>query len=52
MKLDARGEQPSKKSNDTAIDLADGGKLEIFSLDCCFLARRGKKVVNKKSASK
>jgi len=38
--------------NDTAIDLADGGKLEIFSPDYFFLARRGKNAVNKKSASK
>jgi sterol 24-C-methyltransferase len=30
----------SKMLNDTAVDLANGGKLEIFSPDYFFLARR------------
>ena len=42
----------SKMLNDTAIDLANGGKLEIFSPDYFFIARRGKNAVNKKSAAK
>lgn len=42
----------SKMLNDTAIDLANGGKLEIFSPDYFFLARRPLGSVVKKSTAK
>lgn len=38
----------SKMLNDTAIDLANGGKLEIFSPDYFFIARKPLNAVNKK----
>jgi len=38
----------SKMLNDTAIDLANGGKLEIFSPDYFFLARKPINAVNRK----
>jgi len=37
----------SKMLNDTAIDLSNGGKLEIFSPDYFFLARKPMHAVNK-----
>lgn len=37
----------SKMLNDTAIDLSNGGKLEIFSPDYFFLARKPLNAVNK-----
>jgi len=42
----------SKMLNDTAIDLANGGKMEIFSPDYFFIARKPINAVNKKSAAK
>jgi sterol 24-C-methyltransferase len=37
----------SKMLNDTAIDLSNGGKLDIFSPDWFFLARKPKNAVNR-----